>query len=106
MNSDSYWYKSYRIGRTSYDASRWGVSFEGQLLCDSYGSAEEAALAANKKDFDNEDAVRICGGSYAPSDLSMWRTSPQEILPAPSKRPARTACKSMTRETKASSSRL
>jgi hypothetical protein len=79
MNSDSRWYGKYRISRTKYDASKWGIWYDEMLLCDGYGSAEEAALAANKKDFDSEDAVRICAGSYSPSDINMWRTIQPQV---------------------------
>jgi hypothetical protein len=104
MNSDSRWYKSYRISRTSYDASRWGLWFNGQLLCDSYSSVEEAALAANKKDFDSDDVVRICSGNYVPSDINMWQTSAPRVPVIALQDNAPAGCKSRIRQ--ATSTRL
>lgn len=99
MNSDSYWYKGYRISRTNHDANRWGVWYKERLLCDTYGSPEEAALAANKKDFDIVDAIDLCGGIYAPSEINMWQTTPPQIPAIPLPGTSTTSCKGRSRKT-------
>jgi hypothetical protein len=47
-------------------------------ICDSFGSAEEAAESANRKRFDSEAAAAGFGGSYVPWDLNLWSKSPPE----------------------------
>jgi hypothetical protein len=103
MNSDSRWYRAskskvVRISRTDHDAYRWGVWLNERLLCDSYSSAEEAALAANRKNFDNDDAVRIFSGTYVPSDINMWQTAPPGISSVPLNEVPPTACKGRLRK--------
>ena len=84
MKLDSYWYlasksKIVRISPGSCDCLRWSVFLNDQLICDSYGSAEEAALSASRRDFSTELAVRIFSGVTVPSDINMWRTIPPEL---------------------------
>ncbi len=86
MNPQSFWYRASRrnvVRISEIDGSRWGVYLNEILICNSFGSAEEAAERANKKDFDTETAVERFGGVYVPWDLNRWRrTPPEEPAPA------------------------
>jgi hypothetical protein len=87
MNSDSRWYRASKskvvcIRRAGHDANQWEILLNGQLLCGGYSDAEEAALAANRKNFDNPDSVGIFAGIYLPSDINMWQTTAPDDFPS------------------------
>jgi hypothetical protein len=112
MNSDSRWYRASKskvvcIRRADHNASQWEIWLNGRLLCGGFGSAEEAALAANTKNFDSDDIKQIFGGTYVPSDINMWQTSPPNDFPSMPENEGdneTTACRSRFR--KSSSTRL
>jgi hypothetical protein len=81
MNSQTYWYRASRrniVRISESNNGRWGVYLNEKLICDSFGSAEEAAESANRKRFDSEAAAAGFGGSYVPWDLNLWSKSPPE----------------------------
>ena len=88
MNSHTRYYRAsrdkiVRIAPATQDLSRWGVWLNGQLLCDRFGSAEDAAFGAHKKNFSTSMANELFGGVYVPADIDQWlETDPYVPLPA------------------------
>src|ERR1041385_7700305 len=98
MSMPSYWYearrgKVVRIGLNPHDCTRWGVWLNEQLLCDGFGSAEEAALCANRRDFSTMTPIELFGGISVPSELRFWRTAPPEQPVSVLEQDYRTECK-------------
>jgi hypothetical protein len=109
MNTGSFWHRAargkvVRIGPVGGDISRWGVWLNDQLLCDTYGSAEEAAYCASRRDFGDENAIRRWAGISVPSEISFWRRIPPEEPVSPSDENDKSECKN--RPWKRSSTRI
>lgn len=80
MNSDSYWYRTLerhiiRIGTSPSHENRWAIWFNDMLVCDDFGSAEEAALRAHQREFQSFRKTNV------PEDLNLWARSEPEKLP-------------------------
>src|SRR5262245_57677661 len=95
MNS-SYWYSPRKgiVVRIGLNNSGWVVWLNGQLICDGFGRAEEAAYCAHRKDFADESAIALFSRVYVPGELSGWNlgTPPKEAN-APSREVAVKDCK-------------
>jgi len=93
MNT-SFWFQASKskivtIALCVGDSSCWGVSVNGRLLSGSYGSPEEAAFFANRKDFGGELVVELFSGVSVPSDIRIWRPGqpPEPQTPAVNNQP-------------------
>ena len=91
---DNYWFVAstktrnvLRISSSPGDAREWAIWLNDRILADKYGSPDEAADSASRKDF----AITF----WVPSDLRQWRTTDpnnplftgQPQIPTPPERP-------------------
>ena len=58
-------------------ASDWSIWLNDELLDSKFGSPEEAAECANKKNFSTEMAIQAVQ-FWVPANLDQWRKSPPE----------------------------
>ena len=75
--SEQYWFvfktDVLRLAPSRKYPGEWTLSLNDQPLPDRYSSAEEAAEKANRKDFEDENVIRLIRFSV-PQDLDRWNT--------------------------------
>jgi len=77
----SYYYQASKSKtvRISLSERGWAIYLNDRLLYDRYGSAEEAALCASRKDFGDQMAIELFNGVSVPSVIEYWRQTPPEL---------------------------
>lgn len=82
METDFYWLVSpsgptIHIAPSRHDASSWAIYLDDMLVSDGFGSPDEAAFKANRKDLE-ENARQVLSRIWVPAELSQWRTTKPE----------------------------